>query len=300
MKAAVLTRYGDVDALELRDVPEPRPGKGSVKIRIAASSLNPIDWKVRSGSVKAWFPVQFPAILGFDASGEVVELGPEVSGFSVGDRVLGLIRHGQAEFATAAVELLARVPAGLSLVDAAALPLVGLTGTQLMEEGVAPKRGDLVLVTGALGGVGRCAVHAARKLGVRVIAGVRGRQISEAAALGAERVVALDDAAAVRGLPSLNGIADTVGGEAVLGVLDRLAPKGTLGSVVGEPPGAKERGITVRAIQTHPDARRLAALAADLAAGELVLPVAGRYPLARVREAFQAAERGGGKVLLVV
>ena len=300
MKAAVLTRYGDVDALELRDVPEPRTGKGSVKIRIAASSLNPIDWKVRSGSVKAWFPVQFPAILGFDASGEVVELGPEVSGFSVGDRVLGLIRHGQAEFATAAVELLARVPAGLSLVDAAALPLVGLTGTQLMEEGVAPKRGDLVLVTGALGGVGRCAVHAARKLGVRVIAGVRGRQISEAAALGAERVVALDDAAAVRGLPSLNGIADTVGGEAVLGVLDRLAPKGTLGSVVGEPPGAKERGITVRAIQTHPDARRLAALAADLAAGELVLPVAGRYPLARVREAFQAAERGGGKVLLVV
>jgi len=300
MKAAVLTRYGDVDALELRDVPEPRPGKGSVKIRIAASSLNPIDWKVRSGSVKAWFPVQFPAILGFDASGEVVELGPEVSGFSVGDRVLGLIRHGQAEFATAAVELLARVPAGLSLVDAAALPLVGLTGTQLMEEGVAPKRGDLVLVTGALGGVGRCAVHAARKLGVRVIAGVRGRQISEAAALGAERVVALDDAAAVRGLPSLNGIADTVGGEAVLGVLDRLAPKGTLGSVVGEPPGAKERGITVRAIQTHPDARRLAALAADLAAGELVLPVAGQYPLARVREAFQAAERGGGKVLLVV
>jgi NADPH:quinone reductase-like Zn-dependent oxidoreductase len=300
MRAAVLTRYGDVDALELRDMPEPKPGRGSVKIRIAASSLNPIDWKIRNGTVKAWLPVQFPAILGFDGSGEVVELGADVSGFTVGDKVLGLVRHGQAEFATALVEELAQMPSGLSLVDAACLPLVGLTGAQLLEEAVAPKRGDIVLVTGALGSLGRCAVHAALKLGVRVIAGVRSSRVPEASALGVERVVALDDAAAVAGLPTLQGIADTVGGDTLTPLLSRLAPGGTLGSVVGEPPGAKERGIRVRAIHTHPDAKRLATLASDLARGDLVLPIAGRFPLAQVREAFRAAEAGHGKVLLTL
>jgi NADPH:quinone reductase-like Zn-dependent oxidoreductase len=300
MRACVLTRYGDVDALELQDMPEPKPGPGSVKLRIAASSLNPIDWKVRSGAVKAWLPVNFPAILGFDASGEVVELGPNASGLAVGDKVLGLVRHGEAEFATALVEELAKVPAGLSVVDAAALPLVGLTGTQLLEEAVAPKRGDLVLVTGALGGVGRCAVHAAQKLGVRVIAGVRKSQLAEASALRAERVVALDDSAAVAALPTLQGIADTVGGETIALLLPKLGKDGTLGSVVGEPPGAKERGIRVRAIHTRPDSKRLSALAADMASGDLVLPITGRFPLADVREAFRAAEGGHGKVLLTL
>ena len=138
MRAAVLTRYGDVDALEVREMPEPKPGRGSVKLRVAAASLNPIDWKIRSGAVQAWLPVEFPAILGYDASGEVIELGAEVSAFAVGDNVLGLVRHAQAEFATAPVEALAKVPPGLSLVDAAALPVVGLTGTQLLEEAVAP------------------------------------------------------------------------------------------------------------------------------------------------------------------
>jgi NADPH:quinone reductase-like Zn-dependent oxidoreductase len=300
MRACVLTRYGDVDALELQDMPEPKPGPGSVKLRIAASSLNPIDWKVRSGAVKAWLPVQFPTILGYDASGEVVELGPNASGFAVGDKVLGLVRHGQAEFATAPVEALAKVPTGLSVVDAAALPLVGLTGTQLLEEAVAPKRGDVVLVTGALGGVGRCAVHAARKLGVRVIAGVRKTQLGEASGLGAERVVALDDAAAVAALPTLQGIADTVGGETIALLLAKLAKDGTLGSVVGEPPGAKQRGIRVRAIHTRPDSKRLLALASDMASGDLVLPITGRFPLAQAREAFRAAEGGHGKVLLTL
>lgn len=298
MRAAVLTRYGDVDALELREMPEPQPGRGSVKLRIAASSLNAIDWKIRSGVLKAWFPVEFPAILGYDGAGEVVELGAEVSGFAVGDKVLGLVRHSQAEFATALVEALAKLPAGLSAFDAAALPVVALTGTQLLEEAVAPKPGDVVLVTGALGSVGRCAVHAARKLGVRVIAGVRKRQVGEARALGVERVVALDDAGAAEGLPALQGIADTVGGDTLTPLLRRLAPGGTLGTVVGEPPGAKEMRIRVRAIQTHPDAKRLAALALEFAAGDLVLPIAGRFSLAHVREAFRAAEGGRGKVLL--
>lgn len=300
MRAAVLTRYGEVDALELRDVAEPRPGPGEVKIRIAASSLNALDLKLIGGALKAWFPLELPAILGFDASGEVVELGAGVSGLGTGDRVFGLVRHGQAEVATAPVAALARVPQGLPLVEAAAIPLVALTGAQLVEEAVKPKRGARILVTGAVGGVGRVAVHSARRLGARVIAGVRGRQLPEARALGAEDVVALDDAAAVERLPPLDGIADTVGGETLVRLLPKLGRDGVLGSVLGEPPGAKERGITVVAISTHPDARRLAELAEDVVRGKLLLPIAARFPLSQVRDAFRRAGQGGGKVLVTL
>ena len=301
MRAAVLTRYGDVDALEIRDVPEPRVGPGKLKVRIAASSLNAIDWKLRSGALRAWMPLELPAILGFDAAGEVVELGPGVAGFRVGDRVLGQIRHGQAELALATPEQVAKVPQGLSPVEAASIPIVALTGTQLLEEAVAPAPGELVLVTGALGGVGRYAIHAARKRKVRVIAGVRKRQIGEAASLGVERVVAVDDPGAVAELPQLQGIADTLGGDTVVPLLAKLAPGGRLGSVVGEPPGARERGVDVRAIQTHPDPDRLFELAEELASGQVVVPIAGRFPLEQVREAFRVAERGaGGKVLVTL
>ena len=301
MRAAVLTRYGDVDGLEVRDVPEPRVGPGKVKVRIAASSLNALDVKLLSGALQKWFRLDLPAILGFDASGEVVELGSGVPGFRVGDKVLGQIRHGQAEIALASPEQIAKVPPGLSVIDAAALPVVALTGTQLLEEAVAPAPGDVVLITGALGSVGRYAVHAARQRKVRVIAGVRKRQLGEATALGAERVVALDDPDAVAGLPQLQGIADTVGGETVAALLPKLAPGGRLGSVVGEPPGAKERGIQVRAMQTHADPARLAQLAEEVASGTVVVPIAERFPLAQVREAFQAVQGGaGGKVLLTL
>jgi len=301
MRAAVLSRYGDVEGLEIRDVPEPSAGPGKLKVRVAASSLNPLDLKLLSGSLKAWFPLELPAILGFDAAGEVVELGPGVSGFRVGDKVLGQIRHVQAELAIATPEQIAKVPPGLSVVDAAALPVVALTGTQLLEEAVAPAPGDVVLVTGALGSVGRYAVHAARRRKIRVIAGVRRRQLTEAAALGADQVVALDDADAVTALPRLQGVADTVGGMTVAALLPKLAPGGRLGSVVGEPPGAKERGIQVRAITTHADPARLAQLAQEVASGTVVVPIAARFPLAQVREAFRAAGQGpGGKVLLTL
>jgi NADPH:quinone reductase-like Zn-dependent oxidoreductase len=300
MKAVVLKEYGDADKLELDEVPEPRPGPGEVLVRIAAASINPIDWKLRSGALRAFRPLPFPAILGRDASGEVVEVGPGVQGFAPGNRVLGLVQHAHAERVVAPAAAWAHVPAGLDLIDAAALPLVALTGVQLLEEAVDPRRDQLVLVTGAVGGVGRAAVYAARLRGVRVLAGVRARQKGEAVALGTSGVVALDDEHELAGLPALDALADTVGGQTTARLLAKLKPGGVVGSVVGEPPGAKERGLTVRAIFTHPDSKRLGELAEAVARGELKIPVGARFPLAQVREAYRLAEGGGmGKVLLV-
>ncbi len=155
-------------------------------------------------------------------------------------------------------------------------------------------------MAGALGGVGRVAVHVARRLGAHLIAGVRGRQLQQAGELGVDEVVALDDAEAVERLPVLDAIADTVGGETVARLLPKLGPGGVLATVLGEPPGAKERGITVRAITTHADPKRLVELGQEVVRGELRIPIIGRFPLSQIRDAFQRAEQGGGKVLVTV
>jgi NADPH:quinone reductase-like Zn-dependent oxidoreductase len=302
MKAVVLTGYGDIDKLELRDVPAPRAGAGAVVVRVAGASINPIDWKIRSGAARGRFPVEFPAILGRDASGEVVEVGSGVTAFAAGDLVFGLVNGGYAELVAAPEVAWAKLPAGLDLVEAGALPLVVLTGAQLVDEAVRASSGETVLVTGALGGVGRAAVYAAKLRGARVWAGVRSEQRDEAAKLGADGVVAIDDAASIGALPVLDALADTVGGETTQKLLGKLKPGGTIGSVVGEPAGAKDRGFVVRAFMAHPDAATLARYGAAVARGALAIPIAKRFPLEQAAEAQALAERGhaGGKVLLVV
>jgi NADPH:quinone reductase-like Zn-dependent oxidoreductase len=301
MRAVVLTEYGDVDKLEVREVTEPKPGDKQVKVRVAGASVNPIDWKLRSGAARARMPLDLPAILGRDVSGLVVEVGAQVTEFKEGDRVLGLVNHGYAEFVVADVGAWAHAPEGLDLVDAAALPLVLLTGAQLIEEAIKPAKGDRLLVTGALGSVGRVAVFVAREHGARVYAGVRAAQRAEASKLGAEGVIGLDDPEDVARLPELDSIADTIGGDGVQHLLARLKRGGVLGSVVGKPAGAEERGLVVRPIFTHPDSKRLAELARAVTDETLIVPIARRFPLTEVREGQKLAEGGGagGKVLLL-
>lgn len=301
MRAVLLTGYGGVDKLELRDdVPEPVAGPGEVKVRVAATSVNPVDWKIRSGANRMRAGRTFPTILGRDASGEVVAVGPGVDSFKVGDRVLGLVNGGYAEYVVAEEEAWAPVPPPMVVVDAAALPLVTLTGSQLVDEVVQPRPGDVVLVTGAVGSVGRAAVFAARFRGAEVLAGVRRKQKDEAAKLNVE-VVALDDEAELARLGRLDAIADTVDGATLQQLLDKVKRGGTVGSVLGEPAGAKERGLVARAEKSHPDPKRLAALAQAVVRGELVIPIAARLPLEQVGEAQTLSERGaGGKIVLRV
>ena len=300
MRAVVLTDYGDVDRLELRELPDPTPGPNEILVRVAAASINPIDWKLRSGAGRAYMPLELPAVLGRDASGTVIALGPGATGFTLGERVMGLLHGAYAEKVAAPVTAWAEVPGDLDLVNAAALPLVALTGAQLVEDAVNIREGEALLVTGATGSVGRAAVLVAQQRGAKVYAGVRAKHRAEAAALAATAVIALDDDADLARLPPLDALADTVGGAATQKLLAKLKPGGRIGSVVGEPAGAKERGLVVRAFLAHPDSRRLAELGRAAAAGKLVIPIAKRFPLAETAQAQQLAERGaGGKVLLI-
>ena len=301
MTAVVLTAYGDVDKLELRQVPEPSVGPGEIKVRVSATSINPIDWKQRSGQAKDRMPLTLPAILGRDAAGVIVEIGAGVTYFHVGMRVIGVVKSGYAEYAVADQSAWAEVPQGMDLDAAAELPLISVTGSQLITHAVKPKKDDIVLVTGAAGSVGRVAVFTAKQLGVTVWAGIRADQRAQADSLGADGVVALDDADDLAKLPMVNAIADTVGGELITKLFDKLKAGGTIGSVVGPAPGAEERNFVVRAIMSHPDGKRLAEAANAVAAGKLTIPIAKTMALADVREAQTLGEKGvAGKIVLHV
>ena len=299
MKAVLLKAYGGVDQLSYVDVPDPVPNAGEVLVKVKGTSLNPVDWKIRAGYLKDAMPLQLPAILGADVAGEVVALGAGVTRFKLGDKVLGFVSRSYAEFLVAKAEDLALIPEGLNLDDAAVIPLVSLTGAQLIEKGAKPKAGDRILVTGALGAVGRTAVYVAKVHGALVIAGVRKSQKQEAQLLGVERVAALDDDREIAALPELDSIADTVNGPLIGKLLPRLKKDGVLATVLGKPPAAAKSGIRVAEVWAQPDAKRLAELADDVREGDLVIPIGRRFRLSEIREAHTAAEKGGtGKVLI--
>jgi len=300
MKAVVLNGYGDVDHLELREVEEPFPGPHQIKVRVAGASINPIDWKIRKGELRTEMPLHLPTILGRDVSGVVVAVGAEVTQFEVGDPVMGLVQHGYAELVVAAVESFTKLRRDMDLERAGALPLVGLTGTQLVQEAVGVRAGERLLITGAVGSVGRVAVFAAKKRGAQVVAGVRGKQREEAEKLDVDEVVAIDDADDIQRLRPVDGLADTVNGKTVASLLDKVKAGGVVGTVLGPPLGAKEQGLRVRTMLAHPDPTQLAEIAEAVASGQLVLPIERRFPLGQAPAAQHVAEAGGvGKVLLV-
>jgi NADPH:quinone reductase-like Zn-dependent oxidoreductase len=301
MKAVILHAYGGPEQLKYEDTDKPEYGDKEVLVKVRATSINPIDYKLRSGAAKARMPLDLPAILGRDLSGEVVETGRDVTGFPKGMRVMALANGTYAEFTVAKADVLSPIPDALSFEQAAALPLVTLTGAQLIERAVKPRAGQTILITGALGGVGRSAVHVAKAHGARVLAGVRASEKQEAAKLNVDGVVAIDSEEEIGHLHDLDAIADTVGGTTIQRLLKSIKKGGTLGSVLGEPEGAKNCDIHVEAFMAQPDASRLYQLADDAARHQFTIPIARTMKLQEIQEAHRLAENGGvqGKIVLI-
>jgi len=301
MKAVVLHEYGPAKNLKYEDVPDPVAGDGEVLVRVSASSVNPIDFKMRSGAAQERFPVEFPAVLGRDIAGIVRAVGAGVEGFEPGDKVLAMGWKAYAELAVVKASDLALAPEGLDVAEAAALPLVTLTGSQLITRGTKIQAGQTVLVTGAVGGVGRSAVWAAKKAGAVVFAGVRTAQLKEAEELGADAVLALDDAKAMEKMGFIDAVADTVGHETAEKLLAKVKPGGVFASVLGAPSNAKMNPtIQIVAVKAEPDGVALRGLAEDVAAGRFRIPIGRMLPLEEAAEAHALAEKGGiGKILLL-
>jgi NADPH:quinone reductase-like Zn-dependent oxidoreductase len=300
MKAVVVHQYGGPEVLKFEDYPNPIPGSGEVLVRVAATSVNPIDYKRRAGLTKDFYPIKFPGLIGVDIAGTVVKTGPGVEGFSVGDQVFAMADNTYAELCVVKAANLAKVPKGLDLIQAAALPLVTTTGNQLLlATGV--NAGQTVLVVGAAGNVGRSAVFTAKSHGATVIAGVLKRQIDDAKTVGADTFVATDDDSAIANLPPLDAVADTVGGRTAEKLISKVKPGGVYASVVGAPQNATEYpSVKVMTVFSKFDRKTLEFMAEAVRDGKLVIPISLKMPLSEAAEAQAAAEKGGiGKVLLV-
>jgi NADPH:quinone reductase-like Zn-dependent oxidoreductase len=300
MKAIVVHEYGGPEVLKFEDYPDPVAGPGDVLVKVVAASVNPIDYKRRAGLTKDFYPIQFPGLIGVDMAGTVLKIGLGVEGFSVGDRVFSMADNTYAELCVVKAASLAKVPEGLDLFQAAALPLVTTTGNQLLlATGV--RVGHQVLVVGAAGNVGRSAVFTAKQRGATVIAGVLKKQMDEAKTIGADQAVATDDDAAIASLPQLDAVADTVGGKTAETLIAKVKPGGVYASVVEVPRNAaKYPSVKVVHVFSKFDRRALEFLAEAVRDGKLVIPIGQKRPLSEAAEAHAAAEKGGiGKILLV-
>jgi len=300
MKAVVVHQYGGPEVLKFEDYPDPVPGPGEVLVRVAATSVNPIDYKRRAGLTKDFYPIQFPGLIGVDIAGTVVKIGPGVEGFSAGDQVFAIAANTYAELCVVNAASLAKIPNGLDLIQAAALPLVTTTGNQLISA-TGIKAGQTVLVAGAAGNVGRSAVFTAKQQGATVIAGVLKTQMDEAKTIGADQVVATDDDSAIANLPMLDVVADTVNGKTAEKLIAKVKPGGVFASVLGAPQNAaKFTSVKVVPVFVTPDTKTLQFMAEAVRDGKLVIPISRKLPLSKAAEAQAAAEKGGlGKVLLV-
>src|SRR3954469_14667894 len=300
MRAVVVHEYGGPEVLKFEEYPDPTAGPGEVVVRLAATSVNPIDCQRRAGLTKDFYPMKFPSLIGVDAAGTVVTIGPGVEEFSIGDRVFAIAEGTYAEMCVMKAAALAKIPEGLDLIEAAALPLVTTTGYQLMG-GTEIKAGETVLVIGAAGSVGRSAVFSAKARGATVIGAVLKRQFDEAKTVGADQVIATDDETAIANLHPVDAVADTVGGKTAEEAIARVKPAGVYASVVGSTRNsAHYPSVKIVTVYSTFERKTLETMTEAVREGSLVIPIRAKLPLSEAGAAHAAAEKGGaGKILLL-
>jgi NADPH:quinone reductase-like Zn-dependent oxidoreductase len=300
VKASVVSAYGGPEVMKYQDMPDPKPGPGDVLVEVAGIGINPEDMLERNGDLKERWPLKFPAIIGLDVSGTVIATGDGVTDPKVGERVCGWSYHTYAELVADKATLFAEVPETMDLVNAAAIPLVGLTGSQLISVASGLRPGQTVLVSGAAGAVGRCAVYMAKVTGARVIAGVRRFQLDQADSIGADETIALDDPAAFATIPQVDVVANTLRGKPGADLLAKVKDGGTFASVTGEPDGAKSYpNVRVVSFRSKQDRAGITFIADAVNSGKMTIPIGLRDELKNAGAAQDAFTKGGiGKVLL--
>ena len=304
MRAVVYDRYSqDLDALEVREVPEPKLPPASVLVEVRAAGVNPVDWKVMAGGLDALMPTQFPVIPGWDVAGVVVAVGLDTPEFAVGDEVMAYARKdtvGAGTFAkrvAVPISAVARKPASLSWEEAGALPLAGGTALRSIDA-LGDLAGRTVLIHGAAGGVGGFAVQIAAARGARVIATGSERNHDYIRSLGGEPTSYGEGLAGrVRELSGglVDAVADFVGGQLEV-TLDVLSDDGVHVSTAD--PSVTQHGG--RYIWVRPEGTQTARLGALADEGLLRVEIAETFPLDGVADAFAASQSGHTRGKLVI
>ncbi|MFF8637630.1 NADP-dependent oxidoreductase [Streptomyces pilosus] len=305
MKAISYARYGGPEVLELGEVDDPKVGPDAVLVKVRAAAVNPVDWKCREGYLDAILPAVFPVVPGWDVSGVVVQPGPAVPEFSVGDEVIGYVRADVlsggtfAEYVAAPVRTLARKPGSMSFEEAAGLPLAGLTALQMLNRVLGVKRGETVLVHAAAGGVGSIAVQLAVHFGARVVGTASERNHDFVRGLGGEPVSYGEGLAErVRELApgGVDAVFDSVGGEALRASVNLLAPEGRMASIAD--PEVVSLGGRYWFVRPDPqDLQHLSDLADQ---GVVTIHVSETFPLERAADAHRLNQEGRTRGKIVV
>jgi NADPH:quinone reductase-like Zn-dependent oxidoreductase len=299
--------YGGPDVLRLRDIEPPALGPGHVVVEVKAASLNPIDWKVRSGMLQQLFPMTFPATTGRDGAGTVIAAAPDVDPSWIGAKVCFMAPRGVGTWAqqiALPAAMLVRMSANLTIEQAAALPLAGVSAWIGLMETATVGAGMRVLIHAAAGGVGHLAVQIARDQRAEVIATCSAANVDFVRGLGASEVIAYDQAAFDERLRDIDIVFDVVGGEVHARSYKVLRRGGIMACLAAGPykdEGAAH-GVEVRMARVLPDPKALSAVVGLAGAGRLKPHIAHVLPLADFAKA-QTLSQGGharGKTVLTL
>lgn len=312
MRAAVIARYGPPNVFEIRDVPQPEIGPGKVLVRVHAASVNPVDWRIRSGSLRFVLPTRLPLILGYDIGGVVAEVGPGVSEFKPGDEVFAYIDTflrggGYAEFASVSRRVLAPKPANLGFVEAAAVPLAATTALQALRDYGQIHSKSQVLVNGASGGVGTFAVQIAKMFGAEVTGVCGPNNVELVQQLGADRVVDYTKTDFTQESRQYDIVLDAVAKSSYTACRRVLKPNGHYISTLPSPKQFLRQGLTwlLGGQRSHtffarPDGGDLRHLK-DLIESGKVRPIIDRtFSLEEVAQAHELSQAGHARGKLVL
>jgi NADPH:quinone reductase-like Zn-dependent oxidoreductase len=302
-RAVKFDQYGGIDVLDVVDVPDPVPGPGQLLVRVKAAGINPGEGKIREGLLHERWPARFPSGQGSDLAGVVEQVGDQVSGFAVGDEVIGFTdeRASQAELVVIQAENATRRPAGVPWEVAGALFVVGTTAYAAVRA-VSLSQGDTVVVSGAAGGVGSLAVQLAKRAGATVI-GLASEHNHEWLREHGVIPVSYGDGVGDRIREATQGkvdaFIDTVGQDYVPLALELGVKPDRIDTIADFQAGAKY-GVKTDGTGAAATADVLAQLAQLIDEGKLEMPIAHVYPLADVRDAYRELEQGHtrGKIVL--
>ena len=306
MKAIRFHGYGGAEVMKYEDVPRPVPKANEVLIHVHAMGVNPVDWKIREGYVKARMNIPLPATPGGDVSGVIEDTGAGVGGFGVGEPVyamLGLL-GAYAEYVVAIPAIVAPKPATIDHLQAASVPLAALTAWQALFEHGGLQRGQKVLIHAAAGGVGSFAVQFAHCAGATVLGTGSAGNAEYVRGLGADQYIDYQTDSFDEYAGSCDVVFDLIGGETSMRSL-ALLKKGGI-HIGGVPPSAAliekslAAGLRTMAIQVKPSGAQLREIAAQIDAGKVKTTIAATFPLAEADRAHALSKSGHtrGKIVL--
>ncbi|PJN62711.1 Zinc-type alcohol dehydrogenase-like protein [Paenibacillus sp. GM1FR] len=288
MKAVVINQYGSKEELVEQEVNKPRAEANQVVVKLEATSINPIDWKLREGYLKEMYDWEFPIILGWDVAGVITEIGSNVRKWKVGDRVFSrpdTTRFGSyAEYTAVDEHLLAKLPDSISYEEAAAVPLAGLTAWQVLFTHGDLKEGETVLIHAGAGGVGMYAIQLAKHAGAHVITTASEKNHELLYSLGADQVIDYKKENFEEILKDIDLVFDTMGGEVAENSYKVLKPNtGRLITIVGEPnhDTAKSHNVLAKGIWLQPDGDQLQRMADLMEENKIKSIVGATFPFSR-------------------